>query len=543
MKRKKIKRIALAGRRNVGKSTLFNALLGRKRAITDNIPGLTRDILEAEIVRPPYHFILSDTPGLDIENPDDLEARILDRAKKYIEEVDGIILLLDATGLTSFDQFYIDFFRKNSGNRPVFYVVNKCDNPNRDVEYLADIYEAGVTDPIVVSAKGRRNIFELLKKVAKDIPGIKSKTPAAHEETEEEASETQSELEEDQVAAGEVEMGDEIAEEAEDEDEFEGGLEVIHVFEPSAEAMVKTRKEKTSDRPEEKSKKNIREKKKRKTGADSSVMSDEIETMTSIAIVGRPNSGKSSILNRIVQKDVSLVSDVPGTTRDTVDSIITYYNKDIRIIDTAGLRKVQRLRGETKDVEFFSLSRTRRAIQDSRIVVHVIDATMGVTDFDKKISSMVLEYGKPIVFAINKWDAVSDKTHKTTKEFLDRMDFIFPYSAKYPRIFVSAMTGQRIGKILETCVMLEEKICFRITTGKLNNLVEAWNEYLRGYGHTARILYATQADAEPPVFIFFVRNKKDFKSSHMNYFENKLRKEFDLQGIPVRIILRESDKK
>jgi GTP-binding protein len=328
-----------------------------------------------------------------------------------------------------------------------------------------------------------------------------------------------------------------VTEELEEED----GLEVIQVYEPHEGALERVKKEKR-DREERKGEK-TRRKKGRKTGADSSVMSDEIETVTSIAIVGRPNSGKSSILNRIVQKDVSLVSDVPGTTRDTVDSIVKYYEKEIRIIDTAGLRKVQRLRGETKDVEFFSLSRTRRAIQDSRIVVHVIDATMGVTDFDKKISAMVLEYGKPIVFAINKWDAVTEKTDKTTKEFLDRMDFLFPYSAKYPRIFVSALTGQRIGKILETCVNLEDKITFRIATGKLNNLVEAWNDYLRGYGQTARILYATQADAEPPVFIFFVRNKKAFKSSHVNYFENKLRKEFDLKGVPIRILLRESDKK
>ncbi len=533
----------------MGKSTLFNALLGKQRAITDNIPGLTRDILESEINRSPYYFILTDTPGLDIDNPDELEAKIINRAKEYLKTVDGIILMMEASGPTSVDQFYIEFFRKNAGNVPLFFVINKADNPNRIDEYLTEFYEAGVTDPIAVSAKGRSNLKLLLRELARRIPGIKQKEEDLPETDESDDTEishdkkasTQEFPGQDKIKTGPGgERYMEIDLDGSYDDDESDDLEDDDLFDEEYEEPVNKPGDLKREQREE------RQKKKRKTGDDSTAMSDGIETATTIAIVGRPNAGKSSLLNSMVQKEVSVVSDIPGTTRDTVDTIITYYGKTIRIVDTAGLRRVARLKGETKDVEFYSLSRTKRAIQDSRVVVHVIDAEFGITDYDKKIASLVLEYRKPIVFVINKWDIIGEKNTHTHREFQDRMEFLFPHMKHFPRIFVSALTGQRVSKILEMALELEQKMGFRISTSKLNQLVDTWNDYLRKGGRSGvKILYATQADTEPPVFVFFVRNKDKFQHGHLGYFENRIRSEFSLTGIPVKILLRdpERDKK
>lgn len=467
-KKQRLPVIALAGRRNVGKSTILNLLLGKRRAITDDLPGLTRDVIRAEVERNDYHFILMDTPGLDIENPDALEQTILENARKHIGNADLVILLLEAPAPSEIDYEYIDFFRKQQSQIPVIYVINKMDSPEKAEQYLSNFYEAGIANPIPVSAKSRYNIKTLLHRIGELLPETKKKSSGYEQEQEEEEQD--------------------------------------------------------------------------KTPQDrSSVTSDPEQTDTRIAIVGKPNAGKSSILNRLASEEISVVSEIPGTTRDTVDTVIGFKGKRIRIVDTAGIRKVSRLKGDTKNVEFYSLGRTKRAIQDSRVVILVLDATVGITDFDKKIAALVVEAARPMVLAINKWDLVPEKQTHSVREFEDKLFFHFPVAKHYPRVFLSALTGQRLTRVLDLAVELEDKIKFRISTGKLNELVDLWNQKLKTGQKGAKIQYAVQADREPPVFIFFAKNKDKIPGSMITFFENRIREAFHLDGIPIRVYIRSKE--
>ncbi len=456
-KNKKPARVAICGRRNAGKSTLLNAIFGKKRAITDRTPGLTRDIIEVEVRKHGLHFLLSDTPGLDIENPDELEDMALKNAMEHLRKMDLILLLMEGPSPVQYDFFLIDLLRKFA--IPVIYVVNKVDSAERESDEMEEFYRIGLKDAIGVSAEGRRNLSTLLELMADKLPGLA------------ESSREQKDL-------------------------------------PQTKEI-------------------------------STVISDSADEDLRIAIVGRPNSGKSSLFNRLLQKELSLVSDVPGTTRDTVDSIFTYNGRPIRIVDTAGLRRSKFLKKEKHRVDFYSISRTLRAIKDSRIVIHLIDALEGITDFDKKISASIVKYKKPCLIAVNKWDAVSDKTEKSIEEYEDRIHFFFPHSENIPIIFCSAKSGQRLDKLIQACLQLDEKMKTRITTAKLNNLIRLWNGQLKATQARAKIFYATQAENEPPEFVFFVRDKKAFRGNFSAFFENKIRKEYSLEGIPISIHIRE----
>lgn len=578
MSRRKLVEVGLVGRRNVGKSTLFNSLLGKNRAITDPIPGLTRDILRAEILRPPYHFYLSDTPGLDIEDPGQLENDILERAKRHLEKVDLLILLLEAPAPESFDHYYIDLIRKAEITTPTLFVVNKVDGAEQQYDALAAFYETGLTDPVAISAKTRWNINHLLERLAELNPDIKREDAAqileqrhraildaemARRQKKEvpEQSEIPSEEEDAELSAQSGEDTSDLYGNEEDEDDGDGmeviyagssGLDVSYIeydtkaleslenLDPESREFQKLAGEFEKSLTTTKTRKDTgRHHSSRRPKVDSTIFSDSLPTDTRVAIVGRTNVGKSSLLNKLVAKEVSLVSDIPGTTRDAVDTVFQYHGKTVRIIDTAGMRRVNRLKGVTKDVEFYSISRTRRAIQDSRIVIHMLDATMGVTDFDKKISAAIVEKRRPLILAINKWDLIEDKQTNTVKDYISKIHTLFPHAERFPKVFISAQSGQRIGKLMDMVLELDEKMRFRISTPRLNKLLNVWNRYLKNFGQNARILYAAQADAEPPVFIFFVRNKASIRKDHLAYFENRLREEFDLEGLPLSIFLRE----
>lgn len=468
VKKNKLARVALCGKRNVGKSTLFNTLLGKKRAITDEIAGLTRDILEAQVKKNSYNFILFDTPGLDVENPDEIESIAINKAIENIKTADLILLMLDGKNLESYDLQLVDIVRKTG--KPVLFVVNKIDNPDQSDKKILPFLEIGLQNPIPISAAGRWNIDNLLKKIGDILPDAKAKN---------------------------VDFSDEAG------NKYGNGLKKD----------------------------------------DSTVISDMNQDDIRLAIVGKPNAGKSSLLNALIDKEISIVSDVPGTTRDTIDEVITYHSKKIRIIDTAGLRKSSFFKKKNRTIDFYSMARAKRAIKDSDVTVHLIDAQEGISEFDKKISALINENHKPVIFAINKWDSMEDKDSKSTRDYLKKLYFDFPLAKNYPVIFCSAKTKQRIDLILKNCVQLFEKMKFKITTGELNKLIAQWNDKLRDFGSSSRVYYATQADGIPPAFIFFVSNKKQFKANYLKFFENQIREKFSLSGIPVIFILKEKSKK
>jgi len=465
--RKKLPRIALVGRRNVGKSTLMNALLGRNRAIVEDFPGLTRDVLEVEIRRNGYHFLLSDTPGLDMESETDLDRNILKRARDYLDRVDGIILLMEPPGPEKFDHFLFELLRKNSIKTPLICAINKVDGAEYSEEKLLPFYEAGFIDLVAISAKGRWNYESLLEAIEKRIPSVKKQSTG------------------------------------ESENEGKGDKE----------------------------------------GSRSTVVSDDIDRKValSIAIVGRPNAGKSSLFNRLLTEELSLVSEVPGTTRDTIDSLLSYYGKTIRVIDTAGLRKKSRVDKEKDAPDFFSMRRTDRAIQDCDVVIHLIDAKQGFTEFDKKIEGMIQKAKKPALIGVNKWDLIPDKNQDTLKEYTDRIHFLFPESLHIPILFISVQTGQRVGKLIETALALQEQNGKRIPTAQLNELVEGWNRGTKETARRSKIFYATQTGTSPPEFVLFVRDRKKIPQNVIAYFENQIRRQFSLNGIPFQVHFREKN--
>jgi len=438
--KRRIPRVAIAGKRNAGKSTLLNALLGKSHAITDSTPGLTRDILQVEINRNGQHFYLCDTPGLDLSGNEPLDQSILERTNEFLRDVDLVVFLMEPPGPTPFDRSFLDFFRKKEDLGRIIFALNKIDS-DRDGMAEPEFYREGFPELILLSALGRKNLGDITTAIGKRLPSVQS-------------------------------------------------------------------------------------------GGNSSP-AERVDCV--IAIVGKPNAGKSSLLNRLVGKELSLVSEIPGTTRDSVDSIFSYFGKTIRMIDTAGLKKT----GKLKDsVEFYSMTRTRKAIEEAEVVVHVLDGLLGISDYDKKIVSQADEIDKPLVFAVNKWDALEEKNMKA---YLDRIYFMFPHARSRPILFISAKTGTRIGQVIKESLALKERLNFRVPTAKLNQWLADWNRRLANSPKKAKIYYATQAGTSPPEFVFFVNHKDHFRKDALAYFENRIREDCDLRGVPLRIRLREKN--
>lgn len=460
---KRLPRIALAGKKNAGKSSLLNAFAGKSRAITDDYAGLTRDLLEVEIHRYGYRFILADMPGLDLEEDSALEKEILIRTRKYMEQVDGILLVFDAPAPAPFDIELREWFRRRFPGMPVLEIVNKLDDPAEADNVLPDFYEVGLS-PIPVSAKSRWNLRHVCQQLDIALKGeLKDRTPEKHEADREE---------------GET---------------------------PAAKT-------------------------------DSTVVSDMEEEDVRIAIVGKPNAGKSSLFNRWIGRELSLVSDIPGTTRDTVDTVFRHFGKTIRVVDTAGLRRS----GKIKEApEFFSSRRSRRAIQDSHVVVQLIAAPDGITDYDKKISGLIQELSRPSIVVVNKWDAIQEKETNTQKEFLEDIRALFPYMRRLPVFFCSALTGKRAMEPLKKAIEVHERASYRVPTAKLNELIRTWLKGKHGIPAGFRIYYATQTGRMPPVFVLFVNHAKLLPKNALTMLESRMREEFELEGVPIRVLVRE----
>ena len=358
--------VTIIGRQNVGKSTLFNALIRQRKAIVDSMPGLTRDILSCRVTHAEASFMLSDTPGLDIDDPSLLSRTILENAKKFLSRSTVIILLLENPAPASFDRELAEIVRKLGIQ--VIIAVNKMDGPS-DFQNMPHFYEMGFDDILPISALNRLNIGLLLDKIVDRLP-----------------------------------------------------VRRLH---------------------------------------------REEETLK-IAIVGRPNAGKSTLLNAFIGYERSLVSDIPGTTRDAVDEDFVFHGRKITLIDTAGIRKKSRI---TENVDFYSLKRAVASIRRCDVVIHLVDAAEGITDTDKKIADEIIEARKPTIIAVNKWDSI-EKDHKTFDAYRERLIFMFYRAADFPIISISAREKQRIHRLVTTAVDLSERALKRVETPRLNRIME-----------------------------------------------------------------------
>jgi GTP-binding protein len=439
--------VTIVGRPNVGKSSLFNRLIGERRAIVDDVPGVTRDRLYGQVEWRGNSFYLVDTGGLLLRDEDPIMEGMKGQILQAMEESDVILLSVDGReGLTWMDEDIAMVIRKGTP-KPVVVVVNKLDDMKFD-ELVYEAYGLGFQDVVGISAIHARGIDDLLDRVCELLP--------------------------------------------EDDRSFN----------------------------EE----------------------DEIK----VALVGRPNVGKSSILNRLLGENRSLVSDVPGTTRDSIDSLMELDDgRKLRLIDTAGLRRKSRFKD---DIEYYSFVRTMESIDRSDVAILVVDAVEGVTDQDKKLASSIVERGKGIVLVMNKWDLLKGDGERIGDEKRDLVRDSLVFVNHAPLVFCSALTGRGVGaKLLDAVLGVYERRKNRFSTTKLNGLLRDVLAFERlpsdKKGKLLRIYYCTQAGVEPPMFVFFVNERNIVTRSFENHMINQIRRLGDYDGVPIRLFWRNSDGK
>ena len=431
--------VAIVGRPNVGKSTLFNVLAGERISIVQDTPGVTRDRIYAEVSWLDYNFTLIDTGGIEPDSGDIILSQMREQAQIAIDTADVIIFITDVRqGLVDADQKVADMLRRSK--KPVILAVNKVDDFKKYMPDVYEFYNLGIGDPVPVSAASRLGIGDLLDEVAKHF--------------------TQ-----------------EMLEEAED------------------------------DRPR-------------------------------IAIVGKPNVGKSSLINRLTGENRVIVSDIAGTTRDAIDTDIKYNGREYVFIDTAGLRRKNKIKEE---LERYSIIRAVTAVERADVVIIVIDATEGVTEQDAKIAGIAHERGKGIIIAVNKWDAI-EKDDKTIYKHTEKIRQILSFMPYAEILFISAKTGQRTGRIFETIDVVLENSSMRVATGVLNEIMAeavAMQQPPTDKGKRLKLYYITQAAVKPPTFVIFVNDKNLMHFSYTRYLENKIREAFGFKGTSLKFIIRE----
>ncbi|MDD7078148.1 MAG: ribosome biogenesis GTPase Der [Lachnospiraceae bacterium] len=431
--------VAIVGRPNVGKSTLFNALAGENISIVKDTPGVTRDRIYADVEWLNVNFTLIDTGGIEPDSSDIILSQMREQAQIAIDTADVIMFMVDCKqGLVDADAKVADMLRRS--HKPVVLVVNKVDSFNK---YMTDVYEfynLGIGDPHPISASNKMGIGDMLDQVI------------AHFHMEE-------------------------MEEAED------------------------------DRPR-------------------------------IAIVGKPNVGKSSLINKLSGENRLIVSNIAGTTRDAVDTVVTWKDKEYVFIDTAGLRRKSKVKEE---LERYSIIRTVTAVERADVVVIMIDATEGVTEQDAKIAGIAHDRGKGIVIAVNKWDAI-EKDDKTIYKYTNDIRQVLSYMPYAEIIFISAETGQRLPRLFETIEMVIENQTLRVATGVLNEIMAeavALQQPPSDKGKRLKLYYITQVSVKPPTFVIFVNDKQLMHFSYTRYLENKIRDTFGFKGTSLKFIIRE----
>ena len=434
--------VAIVGRPNVGKSTLFNKIVGKRIAIVEDTPGVTRDRIYADAEWLNYRFTLIDTGGIEPESEDIIAKQMRRQAELAIETANVIIFIVDGrAGITAADEEVADMLRRCK--KPIVLVVNKVDHPKFE-ESIYDFYSLGIGTPISISAEQGLGIGDML----------------------------------DEVVAGFSTM---------DEDEEEHSI--------------------------------------------------------GIAVVGRPNVGKSSLVNALLGEERTIVSNVPGTTRDAIDSPVTYGGKDYTLIDTAGIRRKRSIEDET--VERYSVIRSLAAIRRCDIALIVVDAERGLSEQDVRIAGYVHEEGKASVLVVNKWDTIEKDTY-TVEKFKKEMLADLAFMSYVPMLFISAKTGQRVQKVMEMASFAYEQNSIRITTGKLNDIVNeaiTMNDPPVNNGRRLRVYYSTQVSTCPPTFVIFVNEPDLMHFSYRRYLENYIRKSFSITATPIRLIIRKRGEK
>lgn len=431
--------VAIVGRPNVGKSTLFNTLAGERISIVKDFPGVTRDRIYADVNWLNYNFTMIDTGGIEPESKDMMLSYMRQQAETAIETADVILFVVDVRqGLVDADSKVADMLRRS--NKPVILTVNKVDNFDKFMPDVYEFYNLGIGDPVPVSASSKLGIGDLLDEVVNhfDLDG------------------------------------------QDDEDD---------------------------DRPR-------------------------------IAIVGKPNVGKSSIINRLIGEDRVIVSNIAGTTRDAIDTTVKYHGKEYVFVDTAGIRRKNKIKEE---IERYSIIRTVTAVEKADVVVIVIDANEGVTEQDAKIAGIAHDRGKGIIIAVNKWDAI-EKNDKTIYRYEEKVRQILSFMPYASIIYISALTGQRMNKLFEQIETVIQNQTLRIQTGVLNEIMMeavALQQPPSDKGKRLKLYYITQVSVKPPTFVIFVNDKELMHFSYTRYIENKIREAFGFAGTSLRFIIRE----
>ena len=435
--------VAIVGRPNVGKSTLFNALAGSNIAIVKDTPGVTRDRIYADVSWLDMDFTLIDTGGIEPDSKDVILSQMRSQAQMAIDTADVIIFITDVRqGLVDADDKVADMLRRSG--KPIVLVVNKVDNM---AKYLPDVYEfynLGLGDPIPVSATNKLGFGDMLDEVTRHF--------------------------------------------------------------------------------------------------DRSYLEEEEDDRPRIAIIGKPNVGKSSIVNALLGENRVLVSDIPGTTRDAIDTVISRNDKEYVFIDTAGLRRKSKIK---EDLERYSIVRAVAAVEKADVVVVVISAEVGVTEQDAKIAGIAHERGKGIIIAVNKWDAI-EKDDKTIYRYTDKIRQVLSFMPYARLLFVSAKTRQRLEKLFDLIDVVVENHSRRIQTGVLNEIITeatALNQPPSDKGKRLKIFYVTQVAVKPPTFVLFVNDKELMHFSYLRYLENQIREAFGFEGTPLKFFVRERKEK
>ena len=518
--------VAIVGRPNVGKSTLFNRIVGERAAIVEDRARTTRDRLYGESEWNGRRFLVVDTGGLELEPDDPIEAKVQVQARIAIAEADLIVFVVDTmVGVTPADLEAAEILRR--AKAPVIVAANKTDNDKRELD-AAEFWSLGWERTVPIASIHGRGVADLLDEIVLALPP-ESAEEVARKDRAEQAEAFARDVESGRLqpyvvgedAAADLELDDDPAHERDDDpdgaDSLDGsGLDGRRSADgPDAEAAA--------------------------ARWDALLASESDESPPAIALVGRPNVGKSSLLNALLGESRMIVSDIPGTTRDAIDTRLPWGRSEIVLIDTAGIKR----RGKVASgpaAERFSTLRSLRAIARADVAVLLIDAVDGLTAQDAHIAGYVVEEGRGLVLAVNKWDAVEEKTDQTFDQYVDWIRSEVPFLEFAPVVSISAKTGLRIEKALELAVDVWAERRRRISTGELNRVVRAAIERQEPpmvKGRRPKIFYATQASIAPPTFVFFARDAASVHFSYQRFLENRIRDEFGFFGTPIRLIFRE----
>ncbi|HIV80166.1 MAG TPA: ribosome biogenesis GTPase Der [Candidatus Avanaerovorax faecigallinarum] len=433
--------VAVIGRPNVGKSTFFNKIVGKRISIVEDTPGVTRDRIYAEAEWNGIHFGLIDTGGIEPDSKDVILSQMREQAQVAMDMADVILFIVDGKeGITSADEEVANMLRRKG--REIVLLVNKIDNPRKIPDTFYDFYSLGVGEPIPVSAANMLNLGDVLDKIVSSFP----------------------------EGAGE-------------EDES-----------------------------------------------------------TKVAVIGKPNVGKSSLINRLLAEKRVIVSDIAGTTRDSIDTPFTWEGEDYTLIDTAGIRRQNKI---NENIEKYSVIRAVAAIERSDVCLLVIDATEGITEQDKRIAGVAHEAGKGIIIVVNKWDLLKKETN-TMKEYRETIEAELPFLSYAPTLFISVLTGQRVQEVMKTVKTVAENRSMRVPTGQLNSLISdavMMKQPPSDKGKRLKIYYVTQVGIRPPLFSFQINKRELMHFSYARYLENKIREAFNFDGTSVKFVFREKGEK